>query len=152
MLSEPPARRVRVADDFAVDPTFFAPARAAEAVPLAPDRAVFAVSAAAPPADFAVVAAAARVVRAERDVLPAPDCAVFRVLVAADFACVDVRPAARRVLLAVDLAPVRAAAWVRCASLPGVDELLCLAEDFGDDEREPVDGERLAGGMVRAPD
>jgi hypothetical protein len=99
---------------------------------------------------LAVVAAAARVVRAERVVLAAPDCAVLRVLVAPDFACVDVRPAALPALVAVDLAPVRAAACVRCAPLPRVDALVRLAADFDDDEREPVDGERLAGGMTKS--
>jgi len=116
--------RVRVAAPLADDFAVRAPAPAAVAVPFAPARADLTVL---PAAEAAVLAVdvAARVLRADRAVLAAPDWAVLRVRVAPDFACVAVRPAALRVLVAVD-----------------------LAADLGDEEREDVDGERLAGGIV----
>src|ERR1700761_3729205 len=147
-LSEPPARCVRVAV-LADDLAFLAPAAAAVAVPLAPERAALAVPAGADAAVLAVAPAAARVLRADRAVLAAPDCAVLRVRVAPDLACVAVLPAALRVLVAVDLAPVRAAAGVRCVPEPAADELVRLAVDLGDEERDEVEDERLAGGIVR---
>src|ERR1700761_171265 len=148
-LSEPPARCVRVVAALADDFAFLAPVVAAVAVPLAPERAALAVPAAADAAVLAVAPAAARVLRADRAVLAASDCAVVRVRAAPDLACVAVLPAAFRVLVAVDLAPVRAAAVVRCVPEPAADELVRLAVDLGDEERDEVEDERLAGGIVR---
>ena len=91
---------------------------------------------AALPAVLAVLAAARPVALAERRVLPAPEAAERVVLVAPNLAWVEVRDAALRVLVAVDLAPLLAAAVVRLAA--GLEE-----DDFEVDEEA-----RFAAGML----